>query len=48
MTISKAATTIDSVSPKQKLTVMIFYRGHWCPFCSAHTKELNGEFRKKD
>lgn len=47
MSIQKAAATIDEVSSQQNLTVMIFYRGHWCPFCSAHAKELNGEFRKK-
>ena len=43
---NNAASTIDSVISKQELTVLIFFRGHWCPFCSTHLKELNGDFRQ--
>lgn len=25
---------------QQKPTVLVFYRGSWCPFCSKHTKSL--------
>lgn len=25
---------------KQKPTVLIFYRGGWCPYCTAHLKDL--------
>lgn len=29
------------------LTVLVFYRGHWCPFCQSYLRELNGDFRTK-
>lgn len=29
------------------LTVLVFYRGHWCPFCQSYLRELNGDFRSK-
>lgn len=32
-------TTLESVL-KGKKTVLIFYRGGWCPFCNAHLAEL--------
>lgn len=32
-------TTLKSVL-KGKRTVLIFYRGGWCPFCNAHLAEL--------
>ena len=34
----------------QKKTVLIFYRGDWCPFCNAHLADLariEGELRHK-
>jgi peroxiredoxin len=27
---------------KRQPTVLIFYRGGWCPYCSAHLRELQG------
>lgn len=30
-----------------KLTVLVFFRGNWCPFCQGYLRELDGEFRTK-
>lgn len=38
-TIDGTATTLKKVI-MGKPTVLIFYRGGWCPFCNAHLSEL--------
>ena len=34
----KSITTTELLTGKQ--TILIFYRGGWCPYCNAHLKEL--------
>jgi|GEM_PF-2536265 len=29
------------------LNVFVFFRGHWCPFCQAYLRELDGTFRER-
>ncbi len=36
----KNTTTDQLLSGKQ--TILIFYRGGWCPYCNIHLKELQG------
>ncbi|MGH1492789.1 MAG: peroxiredoxin-like family protein [Acidimicrobiales bacterium] len=45
MTTSIDTTTILSEVGDHELSVLVFYRGHWCPFCQSYLRELNGEFR---
>jgi len=47
MTTSTNPDTILSQATERDLTVLVFYRGHWCPFCQSYLTELNGDFRSK-
>jgi peroxiredoxin len=40
-TVEEEAVDIRGVVRRQP-TVLIFYRGGWCPYCSAHLGELGG------
>ncbi|MEO0602737.1 MAG: redoxin domain-containing protein [Myxococcota bacterium] len=41
-----ASTLLSSVS-ERPLTVLVFFRGSWCPFCQSYLRELNGSFRER-
>ena len=45
MTTSTTTATVLSETSDHELSVLVFYRGHWCPFCQSYLRELNGEFR---
>jgi peroxiredoxin len=34
----------DDQVATRPLTVLVFFRGNWCPFCQGYLKELNGDF----
>ncbi len=38
-------TTISSEDLTSKPTILMFYRGNWCPLCMAQIKELAGRYR---
>lgn len=40
-------TTILNDAQNHEFSVLVFYRGHWCPFCQSYLRELNGEFREQ-
>jgi peroxiredoxin len=43
VTIKNAeSTAIKTTELFNKKTVLIFYRGGWCPYCNAHLSELQG------
>lgn len=37
-------TWLDAEIEKRPLTALVFFRGHWCPFCEGYLSELNGDF----
>ena len=45
MTTRTDADTILSEVADHELNVLVFFRGHWCPFCQSYLRELNGDFR---
>ncbi len=45
---TQATATIDDLAiGDHDLTVLVFYRGEWCPFCQAYLRELDGTFRER-
>lgn len=44
--IYKGSTKIQSESFLGFPTIIIFYRGNWCPFCMAQIKELAQQYRQ--
>lgn len=40
--------TITSAQLTDKPAILIFYRGNWCPFCSAQLKELIARYKEID
>ena len=38
--------TVDSEQLTDKPAIMVFYRGNWCPLCSAQLKELVARYRE--
>ena len=47
VTNTKGAS-INSKSFSGKTSVLVFYRGNWCPFCMAQVKELATRYRELD
>lgn len=46
--IEKASLTSAGLAiDDHDLTVLVFYRGEWCPFCQAYLRELDGTFRER-
>lgn len=39
---------ISSAQLTDKPAILIFYRGNWCPFCTAQIKELMGRYKEID
>ncbi|MDP1697618.1 MAG: peroxiredoxin family protein [Xanthomonadaceae bacterium] len=37
---------IDSASLVGKVTLLLFYRGNWCPLCMAQIQEIAGRYRE--
>lgn len=46
MTTLDADTILASIA-EQPLTVLVFFRGGWCPFCQGYLRELNASFRER-
>ena len=48
--LDQAGKTVDlTATIKQKPTVLVFYRGGWCPYCNtqlAGLQQVEGEFAK--
>lgn len=40
--------TVTSAQLTDKPAILVFYRGNWCPFCSAQLKELVGRYKEID
>ena len=40
--------TVSSAQLTDKPAILIFYRGNWCPFCSAQLKELITRYKEID
>lgn len=40
--------TVSSAQLTDKPAILIFYRGNWCPFCSAQLKELIARYKEID
>lgn len=40
-------TWLAEQTAQRPLTVLVFFRGDWCPFCQAYLKEMNGAFVEK-
>lgn len=39
---------VNSAQLTDKPAILIFYRGNWCPFCSAQIKELMARYKQLD
>ncbi|MEM7159867.1 MAG: YHS domain-containing (seleno)protein [Myxococcota bacterium] len=39
-----AADWLDAEVQARPLTVLVFFRGDWCPWCQGYLKDLGGEF----
>jgi peroxiredoxin len=42
-----AAEQILTRISDRPFTVLVFFRGSWCPFCQGYLRELGGTFRKQ-
>jgi len=43
-----AGNLVNSAQLTDKPAILIFYRGNWCPFCSAQIKELISRYKQLD
>lgn len=41
------ASAVLSTASERPLTVLLFFRGDWCPFCQAWLRELDRDFRER-
>jgi peroxiredoxin len=38
---------LTDTTASHPLTVLVFFRGNWCPFCQAYLREMNGDFHAR-
>jgi peroxiredoxin len=38
--MSNPFSTIESLQSSSEFLFVVFYRGHWCPFCNAYLKDF--------
>jgi thiol-disulfide isomerase/thioredoxin len=43
-TLTNPTAWLDTQLASRPLTVLVFFRGSWCPFCQSYLRELNREF----
>lgn len=44
MTLDNANAWLDREVASRALTVLVFFRGSWCPFCQGYLREMNKGF----